>query len=62
MTRVEPFKGLIYNQDKIKDISCVVCPPYDVISPAKQQYYHDLEPHNLIHILLGKDVPGENKR
>ena len=61
MSQIKPFKGIIYNQNKIKDLSLVVCPPYDVISPARQQHYHDIDPHNLIYILLGKDVAGENK-
>lgn len=61
MTKIKPFKAIVYNQEKVRDLSKVVCPPYDVISPAKQQYYHELDSHNLIHILLGKDIPGENK-
>lgn len=61
MTKVTAFKGLVYNQEKIKDLSKVVCPPYDIISPAKQEFYHKLDPHNLIHVLLSKDVPGKDK-
>ena len=61
MTKIKPFQAVIYNPEKIEDISKVVCPPYDVISPDKQRYYHELSPHNLIHILLGKDIPGEDK-
>lgn len=53
--------ALIYNQGKFKDLSKVVCPPYDIISPRGQQYYHNLSPYNFIHILFGKDVAGENK-
>lgn len=61
MTEIKPFKAFIYNQEKIKDLKNVVCPPYDVISPAQQQFFLDCHPHNLIHILLGKDVSGEDK-
>lgn len=61
MAEIRPFKALFYNQEKIKDYSRVVCPPYDIISPQEQEYYHNLHPYNLIHILLGKDVPGEDK-
>jgi uncharacterized protein (DUF1015 family) len=61
MTKIKPFKALVYNQEKISDISCVVCPPYDVISPEKQDHYHQINPYNFIHMLLGKDVPGEDK-
>ncbi len=61
MTKITPFKATIYNQEKIKDLSHVVCPPYDIISPAKQEYYHELHPYNLIHILLGRDIAGKDK-
>lgn len=61
MIKIKPFKAVVYNQAKVKDLAKVVCPPYDVISPAKQQYFHTLSTYNLIHILLGKNVPGEDK-
>lgn len=61
MAKIEPFRAIVYNQGEIKSISSVVCPPYDVISPAQQQYYHDLNPHNLIHLLLSKDSAQEDR-
>ena len=61
MTKISPFRAIIYNQEKVKDLSGVVCPPYDIISPPRKDYYHNLNPHNLIHMLLGKDIPGEDK-
>lgn len=60
MTKVKPFKAIVFNQQKIKDISRVVCPPYDVISPAKQEYFQQLDPHNFIQILLPQDA-NDNK-
>jgi len=61
VAKIKPFKAIIYNQEKIKDLVKVVCPPYDIISPPRQQYYHDKNSYNLIHILLGKDISGEDK-
>lgn len=61
MTKIKPFRAVIYNQEKIKDLAKVICPPYDIISTQKQLYYHDINSNNFIHILLGKDIPGENK-
>ncbi|MBP7216988.1 MAG: DUF1015 domain-containing protein, partial [Candidatus Omnitrophica bacterium] len=61
MTKVKAFKGLLFNQKKIPDLASVVCPPYDVISPAKQQALHERDPHNLIHILLSNDVSSDDK-
>lgn len=61
MTKIKPFRAVIYNQEKIKDVSSAVCPPYDIISPVHQEHYHRINPCNLAHILLGKDIPGEDK-
>jgi len=61
MAKIEPFRAVIYNQGEIRNLSSVVCPPYDIISPIQQQYYHGLHPYNFIHILLGRDIPGEDK-
>ncbi|MFH0913325.1 MAG: DUF1015 domain-containing protein [Candidatus Omnitrophota bacterium] len=61
MAKIEPFQAVVYNQEENKDLSSVVCPPYDVISASQQQRYHDNHPYNFIRILLGKDIPGEDK-
>jgi len=61
MTRIIPFRAVSYNQKKINDLAKVVCPPYDVIPPSKQQYYYNLEQHNFIRILLGKNISGQDK-
>jgi uncharacterized protein (DUF1015 family) len=61
MAKIKPFKAVIYNKETIKDYSRVVCPPYDVISPAQQEQYHEKDPRNFIHVLLGRDVIGEDK-
>lgn len=61
MTRLKPFRAIIYNQEKIKDLSLVTSPPYDVVSPQRQKIYHERSPYNFLHILLGKDLPGEDK-
>lgn len=61
MAKIAPFKAFIYNPDKVKDLAKVVCPPYDVISPVQQHSFLDSSPYNLIHVLLGKDIPGDDK-
>jgi len=61
MTEIIPFKAIIYNPQKIKNLSSAVCPPYDIISPQRQLYLHNLSPYNLVHLEFGLDVPGEDK-
>jgi uncharacterized protein (DUF1015 family) len=37
-----------------------VTPPYDVISPAEQKAFHQLNPYNMIHLELGLRDAGDN--
>jgi len=61
---IRPFKGLFYNQEKV-DIRKVISPPYDVIDKAEQADYYELDPYNIIRLILGEDQPddkdGSNK-
>jgi uncharacterized protein (DUF1015 family) len=61
MTKIQPFKAVTFNVNKVGDYSLVVCPPYDVISPAAQEVYHKRSPYNFLHVLLTKDLPQEDK-
>src|SRR3989338_2674380 len=60
MTQIKPFQAVHYNPEKIKNISQVVCPPYDVISKEQQIRLHNASPYNFVHIDLGKDQPRDN--
>ena len=62
MTEIRGFKAVHYNSAKIKDISRVVCPPYDVISPAQQDAFYKASEYNFIRVLLGKEKPGDDDR
>ncbi len=61
MTNIRPFKAVVYNPEKVKDLSGVACPPYDVISASRQEYYYNLSPYNFIHILLSRAASGKDK-
>ena len=61
MANIKPFKAVYYNSKKIKGISKVVSPPYDVISPDEQEELHNLSPYNFTHIDFGKDAPNDDK-
>jgi uncharacterized protein (DUF1015 family) len=52
-TEVKPFRGLRYHPEKITDLSDVITPPYDVITPEAQRNYHDKDPDNSIRLELG---------
>jgi uncharacterized protein (DUF1015 family) len=54
MAQIIPFRGILYNPEKIKDFSDVIAPPYDVISPQQQEKLHQRHPNNVIRLILGK--------
>ena len=54
----QPFKAWRYNAQHI-DISTVLAPPYDVISPEKQQKLYDRSPYNCIRLILNKKDPAD---
>lgn len=54
MSLVKAFQGLVYNPAKITDMSKVVCPPYDVISPEQEEILKKRSPYNFIHVMLAK--------
>jgi uncharacterized protein (DUF1015 family) len=62
MSEVKAFKGTIYNSEKIKDLSKVFCPPYDVISKKDQDMYYKRSPENFIRIILERILPKDNSR
>jgi uncharacterized protein (DUF1015 family) len=61
MTEIKAFKGIHYNSEKFANATKVVCPPYDVISPAQQDAFHTRSEHNFIRLEAGKDKPGDDK-
>ncbi len=59
MAIIAPFKGLLYNKEKVKDLSKVMAPPYDVISPEFQDELYKRHPENIIKLILGKTNPDD---
>ena len=54
MAEIIPFKGILYNTDKIGNMANVVTPPYDVISDNERDEYHKVNSYNIIRLILGK--------
>jgi len=61
MAQVIPFKGFRYNPSKIGDLSKVMTPPYDVISPAEQDRFYRMSQYNIIRLELGKEEPADDE-
>jgi len=47
-----PFRALRYDAAAVPDLSVVVCPPYDVISPAERELLAARDPRNAVHVEL----------
>ncbi len=65
MRVIKPFRGIRYDLEKAGDLSELIAPPYDVISPALQERLHNRSPYNIVRLTLGedreKDDDQENK-
>jgi len=59
MATIVPFRGLRYNQEKVKKLSSVVTPPYDIIDEAAQARYYAEDPVNIIRLELGLIFPQD---
>lgn len=55
MADIIPFKGILYNKNKIDNISKVVAPPYDAILKGELENYYKISPYNITHLILPKD-------
>ena len=60
MAKVVPFRALLYNADAVKELSSVMAPPYDVISPEQQDVLYQRDPHNVVRLILGKTSEADS--
>jgi uncharacterized protein (DUF1015 family) len=61
MPEIRPFRALRYSAARVPDLSTVLAPPYDVISPEEREGLADLDPHNSVHLILPKERDGLTK-
>jgi len=54
MPSIRPFNAVIYNKKKIKKISKVLAPPYDIIPPDMQDELYRIHKNNVVRLILGK--------
>ncbi len=60
MADIKPFSGYFYNPEKIKNLSEVIAPPYDVISPQEREEYYSRK-YNIINLILPKETDSQDK-
>lgn len=54
MVEIATFKGLVYNNKKIRKFEDVVSPPYDIISEDMQNNLYKKNEYNFVRLILGK--------
>ena len=61
MAEIIPFRGTLYNTNKINNLADVVAPPFDVISEKEQNEFHETHPQNIIRLTLGKTTENDTR-
>jgi len=65
MAEIRAFRGVRYNRSKVRDLSAVICPPYDIITPQIEEELYRRSQYNFIRIerglQLSQDPTLDNK-
>jgi uncharacterized protein (DUF1015 family) len=56
---IHPFRGIHYNPSLVKDLTKVLCPPYDIITPLIQQELYQKSDFNFVRIESGRELPTD---
>jgi uncharacterized protein (DUF1015 family) len=62
MVEIAPFKGMVYNREKIKKFDDVMSPPYDIISEQMQNELYSKNEYNFVRLILGKILPDDTDK
>ena len=62
MPEVLPFRALRFDPATAGELSRLIAPPYDVISPEQQHALHEASPHNIVRLILGRERPTDTER
>jgi len=62
VAEIHPFHGVHYNQQLIKDLSQVICSPYDIITPPLQEEFYHRSPYNFVRLEHSRELPQDTAR
>ncbi len=60
MPEIHAFRGLRYDLGHVGELSDVIAPPYDVISPELQNELYKKHPCNVIRLILNRREPADD--
>ena len=52
---VTPFRGVRFDPARVPDVAAVTSPPYDVIDPDSATHLEELDPHNVVRLILPRE-------
>ncbi len=61
MAKIIPFRGILYNPDKVSGDE-VIAPPYDIITPEYREELYRKNPCNIVRIDFGKEEAGDTDK
>jgi uncharacterized protein (DUF1015 family) len=60
MAEIYPFRGVRYNPSLVQDISAVICPPYDIITPQARQELYRRSEYNFVRLESAWELPQDS--
>ncbi len=61
MAEIQAFRGFRYDLARVGQLGDVVAPPYDVIDASLQEALYDRSPHNVVRLILNKELPSDSE-
>ncbi len=62
MSRVSPFRGSLFDLDRVGALEDVTSPPYDTITDEEQGRYRSASPYNVVHLEFNERGAGSFDR
>ena len=59
MAEIHPFQGVRYNEQLVKDLAAVICPPYDIITPQMEQELYRRSEYNFVRLESSRELPQD---
>jgi uncharacterized protein (DUF1015 family) len=58
---VHPFRGVRYDPARVSDLAAVTSPPYDVIDADSADHLEQLDPHNVVRLILPRPSGADGR-
>jgi len=58
---VTPFRGIRFDPARVPDVAAVTSPPYDVIDPDSATHLEELDPHNVVRLILPREEADDSR-